>query len=333
MRPFPLSSFVLVGLLGAALVACDGDSDALIDDGRSPGASATTTRDGDETDAAAPDQATDADVTPREDGGGPPDAAPSPSPVLAPAVAKLAGEVATRSPGTELGLAVYDFATKEYAGANDDVMHISASSAKAMWVAAALKKTSIAQVQPYARPIFEQSSNADSSSVIELAGPNYINDFYAAAGMTRSGYTQWMGGRVASNSPRALGSDNYFTARDVVAFLRGVQGGSLLDAARNDALRTWMTWSPRTGYGGWMGTLLPSAVKATMMHKAGWLPPDCCDARSVNEIGLIEAGAGHWLAVAILARKASDYAREQRFVEHASCVLYAAAAQATPDCM
>ena len=34
-------------------------------------------------------------------------------------------------------------------------------------------------------------------------------------------------------------------------------------------LETWMTWSPRTGFGGWLGTLLPAAAKASMMHKGG----------------------------------------------------------------
>ncbi|HVH44577.1 MAG TPA: serine hydrolase [Labilithrix sp.] len=251
--------------------------------------------------------------------------------VVAPVVAALASEVEERSPGTELGLAVYDFDTKEYAGTNDDDPHISASSAKAIWVAAALKKVGIDPVSPHARPIFEVSSNSDATEVIKLAGANYINDFYALAGMKKSAFTQW-NGQKATNSPKLLGSDNYFTARDATSFLRGLHEGTLLDATLNAQLEEWMTWSPRDGYGGWLGTLLPESARASLEHKAGWLPPDLDD-RSVNEIGLVEAGKNHWYAIAILARKGDDYDAEQAFVEHASCEVYKAiASQAELDC-
>ena len=254
------------------------------------------------------------------------------APVLAPVVAALANEVATRSPGTELGLAVYDFTTKEYAGVNDEVAHISASSAKAIWVAAALKKVGIAPVAPHAVPIFETSSNEAATEVIKLAGPNYINELYALAKMEKSAYTQWAGGNVATNSPKLLGNDNYFTAKDAVSFLKGVQQGTLLDATLGAKLNEWMTLSPRAGFGGWLGTLLPASARASLRHKAGWLPPPY-DARCVNEIGLVEAGAGHWYAIAILARSAADYEAEQDFVEHASCAVFkAAASMADLDC-
>ena len=254
------------------------------------------------------------------------------APVLAPVVAALANEVKTRSPSTELGLAVYDFTTKEYAGVDDEVAHISASSAKAIWVAAALKKVGIAPVTPHAVPIFETSSNEAATEVIKLAGPNYINEFYALAKMEKSAYTRWAGGNVATNSPKLLGDDNYFTAKDAVSFLKGVHEGTLLDAALGAKLAEWMTLSPRTGFGGWLGTLLPASARVSLRHKGGWLPPPY-DARCVNEIGLIEAGAGHWYAIAILARNAADYEAEQDFVEHASCVVFkAAAAMADLDC-
>src|SRR5262249_9544338 len=155
-------------------------------------------------------------------------------------------------------------------------------------------------------PIFESSSNTDAAAVIQLATPNYINDFYASAGMTKSAYTSWMGANEATNSPRLMGTDNYFTAKDVIAFFKKVHGGTLLDSAPMAKLKEWLTWSPDTGFGGWIGTKLPASAQASLMHKAGWLPPPY-DARCVNEIGIVDAGGSHWYLVAIFARAAADY--------------------------
>lgn len=256
---------------------------------------------------------------------------PATTKVLAPVVAALAAEVTTRSPETHLGLAIYDFATREYAGVNDDDPHVSASSAKAIWVAAAVKRVGVDPVAPYAKPIFETSSNDDATEVIKLAGPDFLNGFYANARMNRSGFTQWFG-QAASNSPRLLGNENYITAKDAITFLTGVHDGSLLDATGNAALGEWLTWTPRTGFGGWLGTLLPTDVQTTLKHKAGWLPPPY-EERSVNEIGLVSITNHHMYAIAILARNGANYEAEQAFVEHASCVVFrAAAARGDREC-
>src|SRR4051794_21948252 len=72
------------------------------------------------------------------------------APTLGPVLAKLKQQVTTRSPGTQLAVAVFDTTTNEYAGLNDEVTHVSASSAKAIWVAAALKKVGVGPVTPHA---------------------------------------------------------------------------------------------------------------------------------------------------------------------------------------
>jgi beta-lactamase class A len=324
LRPHQRSTRLLTLALAATLlIACSEEDTNVLDPGSAPPPSATA-------DPSAPVADGGAGPTTSNDGG---KDAPPPSKVLAAPIAALAAEVASRSPGTEAGLAALDLDTGEYAGANDDVLHVSASSPKAIWVAAALAKVGIGSVDDYAKPIFESSDNAASGTVIDLAGGmNAINVFYAKAGMTNSAITQWYGGRVATNSPKKMGSDNYFTARDAVTFLAKLDAGALLGQAETNALRQWMTWSPRTGFGGWLGTLLPEGSRKTMMHKGGWLPPGCCgdDAtyNTLNEIGIVPIPNGHRYAIAILARRGNDwYGKQAPWVERASCVIHRAVAQ------
>lgn len=265
-----------------------------------------------------------------------------PPKVLAAPVAALAAEVAARSPRTDVAIAVLDLLTGEYAGASDQERHVSASSPKAIWVAAGLDKSGIAAMTPHAQPIFANSDNNAAGSAIDLAGGiNAVNVFYGGkAGMVDSALTQWFGNRVATNSPRKMGDDNYFTAKDAVTFLSRLHKGTLLGAAETSQLETWMTWSPRTGFGGWLGTLLPAGARSSMMHKGGWLPPGCCgdDAtyNTLNEIGIVEVAPGHRYAVAILARRGTDwYGKQAPWVERASCVIYRAAsgiAKTALDC-
>ena len=245
----------------------------------------------------------------------------------------LVGELLARSPGTDLALAAVNLATGDSAVVNGDVPHVSASAAKAIWVAAALDGVGVDPVAPHAGPIFRNSDNYESGAVIDLIGPDAVNDFYQKAGMTLSAFTQWSFGkqRVATNSPRALGSDNYFTASDAVTFLGRLDQGTLLSPDATAALDEWMTWTPRSGYGGWVGTELPEAARASLRHKAGWLPPGCCgddgSYNTLNEIALVDLPDGSHLALALFARHGRDYWGAQvGFVQHAACVLYRTAA-------
>jgi beta-lactamase class A len=252
-----------------------------------------------------------------------PASAPSAITSLADAVASLAREADARSPGTEIGIAVKNLTTGEYAGAGDDVRHVSASSAKVVWVAAAMYAG--ADVSDIAGPIFRNSDNYASGTAIDRAGGiDAVNDFYwNVAGMEHSITANWSFGkrRVAQNQGQ-LGGDNYFTPRDVITFMSKLDGGELLQG-RTDELRTYMTWSPRTGYGGWIGTLLPGEARASVMHKAGWLPPpDYAEYSTLNEVGIVQIPGGDRYAIALLAHHGRDYGLEASFVERASCVVY-----------
>jgi beta-lactamase class A len=264
---------------------------------------------------------------------------PLPTATVAQVIAWLDAEVATRSPGTEFSITWEDLTTGDHASLRGDVKHISASSAKAWWVAAALDTVGIAPVTPYASPIFVNSDNGATGSVIDLIGPDAVNPWmWNVAGMNDSAFTQWNynGTRVASNSPRAMGSNNYATTDDSVTILTRLYKGDILAGATGDQLLTWMTLSPNTGTGGWLPARLPMSVQDTAMHKGGWLPPGCCsfDYNTSNEIGIIVTPSGGAYAIAIFARYGNDYWNKQvQFVELSSCLLYRAFMQdETIDC-
>ncbi|RKH37289.1 serine hydrolase [Corallococcus sicarius] len=257
-----------------------------------------------------------------------PDAAP-PRESLQGVVDALASEAAQLSPGTDLALAVTDLRTGESASFKGLEPHISASSAKVFWVAAALGKRELEEVAPLAEKVFRTSDNEASGEIIDLVGgPDSINRFLHEFGLEHSALTKWNYGkpRQATNSPRAMQNDNYFCANDAVSFLRSVDQRMLLGRERGAQLMKWMELTPREGCGGWLGTRLPPSARASLQHKGGWLPPGCCsdDARYnvLNEMGYVTLPDGGRYAVAILTSRGPDWPRQAFVVERASCVLY-----------
>lgn len=252
---------------------------------------------------------------------------------LAEAVAGIAREAPARSPGTELGLAVLNLSTGAYAGAGDDVLHVTASSAKVIWVAAAMHAG--ANVADIAPEIFRVSDNELAGVAIDRAGGcDAVNRFMRdVVGMEHSLLVGWMGGRRASEIGD-LGGDNYFTARDVMRFLSKLDRGELL-GARTEELRGYMKLAPDTGFCAWIPALLPPSVRPDVMHKCGSLPPPTyADYGTMNDVGIVQVPGGDRYAVAILARKGDDYYGAQaRLVERASCIVYRTVARdATLPC-
>lgn len=250
---------------------------------------------------------------------------------------KLGPECGTYSPGTTCGLSVRDLSTGERAQFRGNAQYVSASSAKAIWVAAALYDTSIAQVMPFADPIFRNSDNYASGSVIDLlASPGRVNTFmWNDVGLPDSGFCNWSFGvtRHAANCPTAFGGDNFFSADDMALFLTALWDKSLLGDVKATQELEWMKLSPRSGYGGWLGTQLPVAARPAMHHKAGWLPPDQVPGYSnSNDIGIVEVPVGPAYAVALLLSGGSDYnGRQLPMLEYASCVIYHGVAKDVAD--
>ncbi|HEY5945590.1 MAG TPA: serine hydrolase, partial [Kofleriaceae bacterium] len=257
-------------------------------------------------------------------------------------IAWLDAELPARSPGSQVSITFEDLQTGNRVSLHGSTKHVSASSAKAWWVAAALDGVGIEPVAPYAPSIFTYSDNSASGSVIDLIGPNAVNTWmWDVAGMTDSALTQWSYDhtRVATNSPRAMGGDNYMTSDDAVTFLGRLYRKQIIGDERGAQLLTWLTLSPNTGTGGWLLARLPAEEQASGMHKGGWLPPGCCSDdtyyNTANEIGIVTTPFGRAYAVSILSRRGTDYwNRQVPFVELASCVMFRAFVQQddTLDC-
>jgi hypothetical protein len=263
-----------------------------------------------------------------------------PATALQGAIDKLGGLCGQYSPGSTCGLAVRDFNTGDEAHYSGNKMYVSASSAKAIWVAAALYDTSVAAVMPHANAIFSCSDNTETGKVIDLlSSPNRVNTFYwNDVQIPDSSFCHWNyptgTTRIATNCSMAMGGDNFFTADDALVFVTALWDRSLLADASAQAELAWMQLSPRnnTGfctspYGGWLGQQLPAQAQMTMHHKAGWLPPSSVPGYSnSNEIGIIEIPNGHVYGVAILMNGAPDqtaYDQKQLpTLEFASCVIY-----------
>lgn len=239
--------------------------------------------------------------------------------------------------GLRCAIAVRDLVTNARAGLSDDALFVSASSAKAIWVGAALHDRSIADVEPHVGPIFKDSDNLESGAVIDLlSSPERVNTFQWQDGeLADTGFCHWNYGkdRLARNCPYVLGDDNFFSAGDAVSYLAQIWDHSLLGSAKSDALLSWMQLSPREGYGGWLGTQLPSTARASMHHKAGWRPPGSVDGyanANANEIGIVELPSGHAYAVAILIDgdvSSDTYDRKALpLLEYLSCAVYHAVA-------
>ncbi len=263
-----------------------------------------------------------------------------PASALAPVIAALGPKCGALSAGSDCGITVHDLVTGETAHWRGNAPYVSASSAKAVWVAAALYDVGIAAVQPHATPIFANSDNNESGLVIDLlSSPDRVNTFmWQDLAVPDSGFCNWSFGKTrhANNCPNTMGGDNFFTSDDMTSFLTSLWDRSLLGDAKASAELDWMKLSPRSGYGGWLGTQLPQAAQATMHHKAGWLPPDQVPGYSnSNDIGIVEVPGGHAYAVSILLNGAPNidaYNNKQLpTLEYASCVVFHAVAKDVAD--
>lgn len=261
-------------------------------------------------------------------------------PDLAPTLSAIQTKAATSSPGTDFGVAVIWLPTGKRWGSRADTPRTSASSAKWFWAMAALNKNDIATVQTPALPTFKDSNNSTAGQLIDLAGgANAVNDFTSKTlgiPVTEISLCGWSYDktRKATNCSNLAGGDNFFTPNGAATFLQKVWQRAVIGRDKGDKLLEWATLSPRTGYGGWVATQLPADVRASLHHKAGWLPTGCCSAgypAHYNEIAIAETPRGPYAVV--LSMKGGTDTKMTKTMEWSSCVIWHALAKDVADPM
>lgn len=253
-------------------------------------------------------------------------------------IGAIASRASTSTAGTDFGIAVVWLPTGKRWGNRADVPRTSASSAKWFWAMAALAKNSVATVEPPALPTFRDSNNSTAGTLIDLAGgPNAVNDFTSKTlgiPITQLSLCRWSFDktRVATNCSNAAGGDNFFTPNGAATFLEKAWQRAAIGGEKGDKLLDWAKLSPRSGYGGWIGTQLPEGVRAGVHHKAGWLPTGCCSAgypAHYNDIAIVRTPRGPYAVV--LSMKGGTDSRIIKTMEWSSCVIYHALAKDSAD--
>jgi beta-lactamase class A len=262
-------------------------------------------------------------------------------PNLTPVLARINTTAVAASPKTNAAIAVEWLPTGDRWNLNGNEAHVSASSAKFAWAMAAVHAKPPAQVEADALPTFMASDNSAAGRLIDLAGgADAVNTFTSTVlGIPSSAF--WLCSwdydktRQASTCPSPVSGNNFFTPFGCVAFLESVWKGKGVTADARQKLLEWSTLSPRSGYGGWIGTQLPPAVSQAMHHKAGWLPPGSTSSAAayatMNEQGIVSTPRGAYAVALLFAHGDDYYGTQQHGLEWASCVIYHALALDVAD--
>ncbi|MGI9621791.1 MAG: serine hydrolase, partial [Acidimicrobiales bacterium] len=213
---------------------------------------------------------------------------------------------------------------------NGDQPFSSASAAKLYWTVAAVGVAGAEPVEDLAAAVFMSSDNSAAGRLIDVAGVDEINRFTERLGMESTYLSVWAFDRGRFASDRAeRGSSNTTSANDLTLFLDKLRYVELLGPETTARVLAWMMLTPDnvggpTGYGGALADRLPSHVAARTMHKAGWLPPNCCSdpEQVIIAGGIVPLPDGATFSIAVAAAGGSDYAAQVEWVGQVTCSVY-----------
>jgi beta-lactamase class A len=236
------------------------------------------------------------------------------------------------APGIIIGVTAINMDNNVKLSTGGTVVTNHASSAKWLWLAAALSRNSIAAVEPNAIPTMRDSNNTTAGNLIDQAGGLVaVNNYSEGLGIPESGWNScsWNYDKTRSdpNCFRARLNNgswtNFFTSEAGAIFLTKVYRNQMLtDAAKSAKLKEWALLSPNSGDGGWIGTQLPLSVQAGIMHKEGAIPTAAGGLNTNTELGIVRTIGGKNYVVAIATEKAASFSTANRVVEYLSCVVY-----------
>lgn len=253
-------------------------------------------------------------------------------------VDRLGEEAVDFERGALIGITVLRFDTAERASYQGDQWLKSASSLKPTWVVAAIRESGIDALQPFAVPIWVQSSNKAGGQVIGLAGGlDPINDFTASIGMEQTLVVEWTPGGewIAADYPGPHPALNFTSTDDLVTFWTLLHDGQLLSDADTAAVLAWSRLPRQANYPSGLLTRLPEAVEPYAAYKMGWLPPGrtavdeetgetvpVVDRDTLVGSGIVAIPGGPAYAVAIGSFGGSDWPGKVAWVAYASCRIH-----------
>ena len=216
-------------------------------------------------------------------------------------------------------------------GVNRHLLVRSASAVKPVWAAAAMAAAGRDAVDRYAHGALALSDNTAAGRLIDLAGGIDAVNAWAAetAKLGNTRLAHWFE-RLASSGLRP----NLTTAQDLALFYARLHQGELLGIAETSALQRWLRDTPRqlSGFDGALPDRLPRAIADRVVHKTGWLPPECCriGENVIIDAGLVTLPDGGWFAIAAASSTTKgNYSTSVNWVALAACRIYVAISQDT----
>lgn len=245
-------------------------------------------------------------------------------------LAGLASAADVWMPGLTVSIAVQASGGSLIGTDNQSELFVSASSVKPVWLAAALTAYPPSELAELAESVVLWSDNVAAGEIIGLVGVDVINDFAVQSGLvdTKLVYWSYAGDFFSRDYAETLDGDNYTTAADLVRFYSALTDGALLGVGATTALVEWLRLSPVDWSDQpWTSPLandLPQHVRDGLIHKAGWLPADCCGNSSniVIDAGTVFLDDVNHYSVAIMTSGNSDFDQQVELASWISCSVY-----------
>lgn len=279
-------------------------------------------------------------------------------PLLDQVIARL--EAAARAfPGVgKVGVTVIRLDTRQRASLGGDVIMKSASSTKALWVAAALYRRDVTEVEAIARNALWASSNEAAGQAIDLAGGiDRVNRFAMDLGLSHTMAYEWKFGfdRISRYGPGPLRSNNTTTTDDLARFWELVALGWAVPGSERDPFLEWGSGPKQEFDGDRLVARLPDGVAERSAYKMGWLPagreyvlqddevgpngepPGTTIILSENSVdigaGVIRTSDGSAFVIAVGAYDGVNWNSMVSWVEYVSCAVYSVLGTHPLDCL
>jgi len=248
--------------------------------------------------------------------------------------------------------------THQRASLGGDTIMKSASSTKAVWVAAALYRRDIAAVEGIARNALWASSNEAAGQAIDLAGGiDRVNRFAMDLGLGDTMAYEWKFGfdRVSRYGPGPLRSNNTTTTDDLARFWELVAVGWAVAGDERLSFLEWSSGPKQEIDGERLVNRLPSGVAEDSAYKMGWLPTGRLYELQEGEVGpngeqpgelivlegnavdigagIIRAPDGSSFVIAVGAYDGVDWGSMRSWVEYVSCAVYSILETEPLDCV